>query len=417
MIETGRDPGAPAPPLAGPRGRVLLVEDQPALRRGYARILEDAGYVVIQAADGLLATVKLATGCFDLILTDVTMPGMSGTQLLRAVRARDLDVPVLLITASPTVESAVDAIQNGAIGYLIKPVSRADLIAAVERATKLGRIASVEREVAEYLALVERRASDQSTLDANFRAARDTMWMAYQPIVDWQSQEIHAYEALVRTDEPTVRDPDQLFTLAEHRSALHDVGRRIRASVSRTLTDYPTSVDVFVNLHPADLLDDALYSPDAPLSEFASRVILEVTERKPLDQTADIPARARRLRELGYRVAIDDLGAGYAGLTYFAQLSPDVVKIDTTLVRDIHRETIKQKLIGSLVALCKDLGMLVVAEGVETVEEREALVDLGCDLLQGYLFARPGRPYPEVTWSPHPAHLPGGSARSSSVVH
>jgi EAL domain-containing protein (putative c-di-GMP-specific phosphodiesterase class I) len=416
LIETGRDPGSPAPPLAGPRGRILLVEDQPALRRGYARILENAGYVVIQAADGLRATVALATGCFDLILTDVTMPGMSGTQLLRAVRAREMDVPVLLITASPTVESAVDAIQHGAVGYLIKPVSPADLIAAVERATKLARIAGVEREVADYLDSLEKPAVDQSMLDASFRSACDTMWMAYQPIVDWRSKEIHAYEALVRTDEPSVRNPHRLFTLAEHRRALHDVGRRIRASVSRTITDFPTSVDVFVNLHPADLLDDSLYSRDAPLSAFAGRVILEVTERKPLDQTADIPTRARRLRELGYRIAIDDLGAGYAGLTYFAQLSPDVVKIDTTLVRDIDRETIKQKLVGSLVTLCMDLGMLVVAEGVETVEEREALVDLGCDLLQGYLFARPGRPYPEVTWSPRPAHVPGGT-RSSSVMH
>jgi len=402
LIQTGSQLGAAAPaaPLAGPRGRILLVEDQPALRRGYARILERAGYVVIQAADGLLATVSLATGSFDLILTDLTMPRMSGTQLLHAVRARDLDVPVLLITASPTVESAVDAIQHGAVGYLVKPVSSADLIATVERATRLGRLARVTREVADYVGSVERRASGQSLLDDAFRAARDTIWMAFQPIVHSRSKEVHAYEALVRTDEPSLRNPERLFTLAEQHGALHDVGRRIRACVATTLTEHPTSVDVLVNLHPADLLDDALYSPDAPLSAFASRVILEITERRPLDLTADIPARASRLRKLGYRIAIDDLGAGYAGLNYFAQLTPDVVKIDIALVRGIHLESIKQKLVGSLITLCKDLGMVVVAEGIETVHEREALVDLGCDLLQGFLFARPGRPYPEVTCPP-----------------
>jgi EAL domain-containing protein (putative c-di-GMP-specific phosphodiesterase class I) len=106
--------------------------------------------------------------------------------------------------------------------------------------------------------------------------------------------------------------------------------------------------------------------------------------------------RASRLRKLGYRIAIDDLGAGYAGLNYFAQLTPEVVKIDMALVRNIDRETIKQRLVGSLVNLCRGLDMLVVAEGVETADECNTIVELGCDLLQGYLFARPGRPFPEV---------------------
>ena len=90
-------------PAPAAHGRVLLVEDQPALRRAYARILEGAGYAVMQAADGRHATDALMAECYDVILTDITMPGMSGTQLLRAVRERGLDVPVLLVTANPTV--------------------------------------------------------------------------------------------------------------------------------------------------------------------------------------------------------------------------------------------------------------------------------------------------------------------------
>jgi EAL domain-containing protein (putative c-di-GMP-specific phosphodiesterase class I) len=97
-------------------------------------------------------------------------------------------------------------------------------------------------------------------------------------------------------------------------------------------------------------------------------------------------------------VAIDDLGAGYAGLSYFALLTPEVVKLDITLVRNIHSEEIKRKLVGSLTSLCKELGMLVVAEGVETAEERDATMELGCDLLQGFFFAKPAPPFPEVSW-------------------
>jgi EAL domain-containing protein (putative c-di-GMP-specific phosphodiesterase class I) len=101
---------------------------------------------------------------------------------------------------------------------------------------------------------------------------------------------------------------------------------------------------------------------------------------------------------LGYRIAVDDLGAGYAGLNYLAMLEPDVVKLDIGLVRDIHKIPVKRKLVGSMIGLCRDLGIVVVAEGVETVEERDVLVELQCDLLQGFLFARPGKPFPEPVW-------------------
>ena len=101
---------------------------------------------------------------------------------------------------------------------------------------------------------------------------------------------------------------------------------------------------------------------------------------------------------MGFQIAIDDLGAGYAGLTSFALLEPEIVKLDMTLVRDVHKQSTKQKLIRSMTALCKDMGMMVVGEGVENAEERDALVELGCDLLQGYLFAKPAAPFPAFSW-------------------
>jgi EAL domain-containing protein (putative c-di-GMP-specific phosphodiesterase class I) len=155
---------------------------------------------------------------------------------------------------------------------------------------------------------------------------------------------------------------------------------------------------VFVNLHPRDLLDDALYSPQAPLSAVASRVVLEITERAALDDVGDVIGRIARLRKLGFRVALDDLGAGYAGLGSFAQLEPDIVKFDMSLVRDVHLSHTKQRLIDSMTRLFVELGIGVIAEGVETVEERAALSEAGCDLLQGFLFAKPGRPFPAIAW-------------------
>jgi EAL domain-containing protein (putative c-di-GMP-specific phosphodiesterase class I) len=137
-------------------------------------------------------------------------------------------------------------------------------------------------------------------------------------------------------------------------------------------------------------MDESLFDPKSPLAMMASQVVLEITERASLSSVGDLRDRITRLRNIGYRIAVDDLGAGYAGLSAFVALSPDFVKLDMSLVRDVHRSTTQQRLIHSLLAVCKDLDIRVVSEGVETPEELATLRDLGCELFQGFLFARPG---------------------------
>jgi EAL domain-containing protein (putative c-di-GMP-specific phosphodiesterase class I) len=121
----------------------------------------------------------------------------------------------------------------------------------------------------------------------------------------------------------------------------------------------------------------------------ADHAVLEITERAPLSGLEQVRERVRELRKLGFRIAVDDLGAGYAGLTSFATLDPDIVKLDMNLVRGIESSAVKRKLVGSVSSLCREMEMLLVAEGVETAAERDVLAELGCDLFQGFLFARP----------------------------
>jgi len=379
-------------------GKVLVVEDEEPLRRAYGRMLETAGFTTVLAASGREAMEVIEKDEVAAVVSDINMSNMDGMELLRAVRERDLDLPVILVTGNPTIDTATRAVEYGALRYLVKPVEKSALVETVGRAVKLHSIAHLKREAAAYLGTEDRMAGDRAGLEASLARGLDTLWMAYQPIVNPRRRQVIAFEALVRTREPTIPHPGVLFSVAEQLGRVHEVGRAIRASVARTLAERRTESDIFMNLHPTDLLDDALYSPDSPISPFARQVVLEITERAALDSSADIPGRIRRLRSLGFRVAIDDLGAGYAGLSYFALLTPDVVKLDITLVRNIHQEEIKRKIVGSLTSLCKELGMLVVAEGVETTEERDAVLELGCDLLQGFLFAKPAPPFPDVSW-------------------
>ena len=166
--------------------------------------------------------------------------------------------------------------------------------------------------------------------------------------------------------------------------------------MARHLHQTPAPANLFVNLHPADLEDEELYADDGALTPFASNVVLEITERAALDRIHELQSRVKRLRSLGYRIAIDDLGAGYAGLTSFAQLEPEVVKVDMSLIRGIDSSPVKQKLVRSIVALCTELDIQLVAEGIETPAERDSLDLVGGDLRQGYLFARPGLRLPDL---------------------
>jgi EAL domain-containing protein (putative c-di-GMP-specific phosphodiesterase class I) len=385
-----------APPRS--RGKLLLVEDEDALLRITARLLTVEGYEVRTAKDGQSASALLAENAFDAVVSDIDMPRMSGIKLLQIIREQDLDVPVILMTGVPDVETAMQAIAHGAHLYLSKPVDAQELTFAVAKAVRLNQIAKLKREA---LVIVDRGGfgnADHVALEASFQRTLNTLWLAYQPIVSVGTRSLFGYEALLRSEEPSLPHPGAILDAAERLGRLHDLGQKIRALACDSMTDVAPSCAFFVNLHAHDLLDPMLRSPDAPLSLVAKRVVLEITERASLDGVKDVGATIAELRGLGFRIAIDDLGAGYAGLTSFATLQPEFVKLDMSLIRDVDKSAVKEKLVRSMTTLCRDLAMSVVAEGIETIEEREALVHAGVDLLQGYLLARPGKPFPGFSW-------------------
>jgi EAL domain-containing protein (putative c-di-GMP-specific phosphodiesterase class I) len=374
-----------------PATRLLLVDDEPSLRRALGRILENAGCNIAFASSGSEAIGLIENAMFDVIVSDIRMPGMDGLSLLRAIRARDLDVPVVFLTGSPSVETAMEAMEYGAFRYLTKPVDGEQLTAVVAQAARVRRLARLRREVVEE---AQGGIGDRAGLEAKFASGLEKMWMAMQPILSWRTRTVFAYEALLRTDEAALANPAAFVDAAQRLGRTHELGRSVRRCIADRLVELPPSVAVFVNLHPSDLIDDELCSPDGALTPFAHDVVLEVTERAALEQLPGLSAAVVRLRALGFRIALDDLGAGYAGLSSFALLEPEIVKVDMSLVRGIHQSPTKQKLFRSFAGLCKELRTDIIAEGVEVVEERECLNELGGDLYQGYLFARPGRGFP-----------------------
>jgi EAL domain-containing protein (putative c-di-GMP-specific phosphodiesterase class I) len=221
-----------------------------------------------------------------------------------------------------------------------------------------------------------------------------TLTLHYQPIVHASTRTRFGYEALLRSSDRSLPDPGAILDAAERLERLATLGRGVRAQVARTIASAPPGRGlVFVNLHLHDLFDKQLLSPFAPLSKVASRVVLEITERTSLEGQLDLRYRVAELRELGYHIAIDDLGGGHARMGTFTPLDTDFVKLDMSLVRDVDKHHMKQRLIRSITQLCREQGTRVIGEGVETEAEARVLVDLGCDMLQGYLIAKPGLPF------------------------
>jgi EAL domain-containing protein (putative c-di-GMP-specific phosphodiesterase class I) len=382
---SGPDAQEPAAPR---RGRILVVDDERDLLDVLATMLAETGWQVDTAGNGREALTLVDANRFEVILSDIDMPGMSGVELLREIRGRDLDVPVLLITGHPRVDTAVEALEHGALRYLRKPIRERDLLTAVEDASRLHRMARLKREALAAVGLEDRLPSDRAGLEARFGHALASLRLVFQPIVRAEDGSVFGYEALVRTDEPSIPNPGSLFEAAERLRRVHELGGSIRDRAAAFLTQVP-SLTLFVNLHALELTDDSLLSPASALSGHAQSVVLELTERSSFEHIPNLRARVSLLRRMGFRLAVDDLGAGYAGLTSFAALNPHVVKLDMSLVRGADQEPVKQRLIGSMATLCKEFGIMVVAEGIETPAERDTVTALGCDLIQGFLIGRP----------------------------
>ncbi len=382
----------------GTSAKILLIDDDQLMLERHQRVLSRAGFDTACATSGEEALVMMESSEYDAIVSDISMPGMSGTDLLREVRTKDSDIPVILATGAPSLESAVEAVELGALQYLVKPLNVDTLRSVVAKAVEQRQLAMVANNMPTPLEGSPLEGADRATLEQALTDGIEKLWMAYQPIVRWSSRDIFAYEALVRTRTEQIPHPGVFFDLAEHLGRVTEVGRAVRARVAQDMAHVPDDVLVFVNLHALDLQDSELFSPTSPLARHSHRVVLEITERTSIDLDAQLRKQAAVLRRLGYRLAVDDLGSGYAGLTSLAHLDPEVVKIDMSLVRNIHENPTRLTLVRSLVDACRQLGLLIVAEGIESPEERDVLAEIGADLMQGFFFAKPEKPFTEVKW-------------------
>lgn len=225
------------------------------------------------------------------------------------------------------------------------------------------------------------------------------VWCAFQPIVDVRTQKIFAYESLARTKSPHFDGPMQLFAAAVAENATGELGRLLRQLSLEGCPGHP----LFLNIHPAELNEKWVVQPDDPIFNHSEDVYLEITEAVPLSHFRLCNDMLREVRGRGVHLVVDDLGAGYSNLKYIADLYPRVVKLDRGLVAGLTRDSRLFKLVSAIVRLCSELDSRVVAEGIETETELDAVIAAGARYVQGYLLARPAFPPPPISWPPNVA--------------
>jgi EAL domain-containing protein (putative c-di-GMP-specific phosphodiesterase class I) len=261
--------------------------------------------------------------------------------------------------------------------FLLKPCDPGFLVSTLEAAFASGPPPRVGMEEEQRL----------------FDDALSQMWLAHQPIYD-RIGDIAGFELLLRSAAPGFRGPEPLLAMAsalERTAELERFFSRHALAIAEALSERL----VFINVDPPALGRDDLF---APLVPHAHHVVLEITERDERGDPLLLARRIRALKELGFKVAVDDLGSGYAGLNAVVDLAPDIIKLDMQLIRDVHQSFVKQRLIRSVCDAAHDLGIEVVAEGIERLEELDATFDAGCHYFQGYLLGRPAKEPATAAW-------------------
>ena len=366
--------------------RLLLVDPDEARATATVARLSDR-YMVVAAASGVEGLRCCARQPFDIILSEEDVGNENGITFLRKSFAFAPFSARVLILGNANAFVAIQATNIGRVDQLLlREDAESHLVEALEHARlKLDLVGPQTDREDSILAEQKLEGLQEIMRTGELR-------FAYQPIVHAPSGKIVGLEALAR---PHVTgfcsprpNPIALLEVAARMGAQWELGRIGRKCIAREVETLRSQYLVFVNLHPTELANEQLLE-EVGLVQQADRVVLEITERAAIRDSGRYADRIRRLRKIGFRMAVDDLRAGSAGLNAAAELNAEFVKLDMGLTRAINRWQIKQRLVSSVIRFARQQGTEVIAVGIETPDEAKTLLELGCSLQQGFLHGHP----------------------------
>ena len=401
MATVGEQRVAPKVPADWRTSSILVVDDHASNVALLTGILRKAGMTKITGlTDPRLAAQTFAEIQPDLVLLDLHMPFMDGFEVLatlsRLTGAHDF-VPIVILTADITQATREQALSAGAKDFLTKPFNNAEVLLrvinllesrALYRALRVHN-AALAQDLRVYDAR-DRRHTDEF----NEQVARVTEVLVpgairtvFQPIVHLESGTTTGLEALSRFSVQPERSPDRWFADATQVGLGTELELEAIAVIVQHFDDVQDDLWVSVNVSPEALLDPRVPRLLGRLP--AERIVIEITEHTRVESYEALNEVLAPLRARGMRVAVDDAGAGFAGLQQILHIRPEVIKLDIALTHGIDADPIRRALTSSLLSFANEIGAVIVAEGVETAEELDMLRKLGVLFGQGFALGRP----------------------------
>jgi EAL domain-containing protein (putative c-di-GMP-specific phosphodiesterase class I) len=382
------------------RIRVLLADDEESVLDVMTDLMtSDPSIDVVGRARNAREAIDLARAAEpDVALVDVRMPGGGGPVAARGIRRGSPQTNVVAVSADASPDAVMAMLDAGARAYVGKDEPSEQILRAVHRSME-GRTSISVRSLEETAERLAEHLSHRSRREARSTAESiaalmqgPSLHMVFQPIVELLRGHVVGLEALARFNARPRRLPETWFAEAAKVGLLAELEL---AAIGRALVELdgiPAGTFLSINVSPATIRRPEL--PGILTGAAADRIILEMTEQSPVKDYEELAAHLKPMRDEGVGLAIDDVGAGFASLGHIVGLEPDYVKLDRTVVTGVGVDPVRRSLIERLVSFSDDVGMAVIAEGVETQADLDALQTLYVPYGQGFHLGRPG-PIPE----------------------
>lgn len=364
--------------------QILLVDDEPDFLELTRFVLENANYSVLTASSPEEGLEKARQNP-DLIMLDLNMPHMSGHEVCKRLKedANLMHIPVVILTSQDETLDKVQAFNLGVLDYINKRSSNEEILV---------RIKSILRRSSAILTSLSDQDRNDKIMQLRKIIDEKDIRTFFQPIVTLANRQPIGYEALARgPKESFFENPANLFALADEANMSFALDTLcLNFAVKRAIAFIKQQL-LFLNVDPivvnSDYLKNLEFLKDANLTP--SQICIEINERTFVTNFDTLAGNLNSLKDKGISIAIDDLGEGYSTLKSIVELKPNFIKADISLVRNIHMDIVKQNLIQMLSDLAKKIDCALIAEGIETEEEFQALSKLGVVLGQGFLFCKP----------------------------
>jgi EAL domain-containing protein (putative c-di-GMP-specific phosphodiesterase class I)/CheY-like chemotaxis protein len=379
------------------RIKVLIAEDDPVVRDTLSDLLsEEEGIDVVGAAANADETIAAAVRTKPaVVLCDVRMPGGGGPRATTEILQQLPKTHVLALSAHDDRTTVIGMLQAGAVGYLLKGAPADDIVDAIRLASRgeaslSTRVAGqVIRELIGQLELNDHEAMMRRKRTELMRGVvkGGGITMVFQPIVDLRSLAVVGVEALARFGGKPLRAPNIWLEEAAQVGMRIDLELATARAALAGRTRLDRGVYMSVNISP-----ETAVSPSFPIfmaEEPLEGVVFEISEHARVEDYDELNAVLAEVRTRGGRLAIDDAGAGFASLQHILRLSPDLIKLDMGLTRHVDTDPARRALASALTSFAEDIGAGLIAEGIETAGELEALRGLGVAFGQGFHLGRP----------------------------